>query len=193
MPPFGSTAPGFGFCEITRPLLTALRVGAADLPDAAIGARERPLRSRQRLPRDVLHRAEAGRVEEHGDGVRVGSSRSPGPACRRRSGRRSRPSAGLAAGSRSRAWPGSCRRPCSASTETRFSRSIAVARSGLPSPFRSPIAIEYGPLPGRVVALRPEGAVAPVEEHRDGVRVESRSRSPGPACRRRSGRRSRST
>ena len=67
LPPPGSTVPGLGFCEITRPLLT-LRVGAADLPDAAVGARDRPLRGRQRLSRDVLHRAETGLVEEHGDG-----------------------------------------------------------------------------------------------------------------------------
>ena len=90
-PPPGSTAPNLGFCEITRPLLT-LRVGAPDLPDPAIGTRERPLRGRQRLSLDVLHGAEAGPVEEHGHAARP-RSRSPGRACRRRSGRRSRPSA----------------------------------------------------------------------------------------------------
>ena len=118
-------------------------------------------------------------------------SRSPGPACRRRSGRRSRPTKGRVR-LRSRAWPGSCRRPCSGARRrcppivrghqvglavavqvadrNRDGRvrlrsragagscrrpcsgarrrclasPFAVARSGLPSPFRSPIATDEG-------------------------------------------------
>ena len=180
-------------------------------------------------------------VEEHGDGWRP-RSRSPGPACRRRSGRRSRSNSNLPP-LRSRAWPGSCRRPCSRarrrcsvravvrgrqvrlavavqvadrdrpggarsgsrawvgrlpspvfrSTETRAPRlSFAVARSGLPSPFRSPIATERGPSAGCVVAPALEAAVASVQEHGDGVSSRVRGQR-GPACRRRSGRRSRPT
>ena len=67
---------------------------------------------------------------------------------------------------------------------------FAVARSGLPSPFRSPIATDARRTPVRVVDLGLEAAVALVQEHGDAVRAFS-SRSPGPACRRRSGRRSR--
>ena len=61
---------------------------------------------------------------------------------------------------------------------------FAVARSGLPSPFRSPIATESGPASRCVVALGLEAAVAAVQEHGDGVRVDefavARSGLPSP-------------
>ena len=90
---------------------------------------------------------------------------------------------------RSRAWPGSCRRPCSGAPR----RCDAVVRG---RQVRLAVAVQVadrdraGWPPACVVELGLEAAVAPVQEHGDAVRVEC-SRSPGPACRRRSGRRSR--
>ena len=113
-------------------------------------------------------------------------SRSPGPACRRRSGRRSRPRR-AASGCVVELGLEAAVAPVQEHGDA-VRVAFAVARSGLPSPFRSPIATDEAAA-GWVVALGLEAAVAPVEEHGDAVRVGSRS--PGPACRRRSGRRSR--
>ena len=139
-----------------------------DLPDAAVGARDRLLRGRQCLAHDVLHRAEARLVEEHGDAF---------PRCSRSPGRLA-VAVQVADRDRwvpklrfdSRPWPGSVPSPLLSSTVTVSASVFAVARSGLPSPFRSPTATESGCVPGAVVALGREGAVAAVEEHAHGVR-----------------------
>jgi hypothetical protein len=62
------------------------------------------------------------------------------------------------------------------STDTVLASTFAVPRSGLPSPFRSPIATEAGLPSGCVVAPGPEAAIASVGEHGDGVRAEVRVR-----------------
>ena len=132
-------------------------------------------------------------VEEHAALCCSCGSRPRGRACRRRSGpppateprlRRSRVLA-----PRSRAWGRKLPSPRLRSTLTvSLSSAFATARSGLPSPFRSPTRPRReGPRRSRALAAK-----LPLpwfEQHAHGL--ASSSRRPGRACRRRSGRRSR--
>ena len=91
--------------------------------------------------------------------------------------------------SRSRSSPRSGPSPLPSSTDTVLELEFATARSGFPSPFRSPIATETGLLPVAKSVFAPNLAVAVAEQHRHRVGAAS-SPPPGRACRRRSGPRS---
>jgi hypothetical protein len=129
--------------------LDGRRVGVADLAEAAVGASDRSLRGQRRLSLDVRHRTEAGRIDEHGNGVRnvpgryqlwltisvqvADRDRSRAPRLLRSSGYVVEPFLEPA-------------RPLLRSTESVPGLvSFPVATSGLPSPFRSPIATEPKP------------------------------------------------
>ena len=81
-------------------------------------------------------------VEEHGDGARFSGSRSRGPSCRRRSGRRSRPTR-VRSGSVGALDSEAAVAPVEEHGDGVAPR-FAVARSSLPSPFRSPMATDTG-------------------------------------------------
>ena len=143
------------------------RVGAADLPDTAVGAREPPPRDTRCLPRDVLHRAEARRVDEHGDGCRVVRT-PPGRACRRRSGHRSRPIPG-ALGPESEVHPPPEAAMPAAQKRTNGVHAFVSGREvGLPIPVQVADSDRDGKVsPGPVLAPGRETTVARVGEHGD--------------------------
>ena len=149
-----------------------------------------PLRLRSRAWPGRCRRPCSGARSTVGLSSRRCSRDRPGPACRRRSGRRSRPSPG-ASGSRSRAWPGSCRRPCSGARRrcprcarrSRWPGPACRRRSGRRSrPSTGDLRLGSRAWPGS--CRRPCSG----GRRRCPPRC---SRSPGRACRRRSGRRSR--
>ena len=153
-------------------------------------SRYRPLRDRQVLSRDVRHWRRVPRPVESTDTLAGRRSRSPGQACRRRSGPdRDRGGVRKPGWVVDLAWkvPSPMLSEHGHGVADRF----AIARSGLPSPFRSPIATERAGS-GSVVDLGLRRCRRPCSRAR---RRWSRrcSRWPGRACRRRSGRRPRPT
>ena len=74
--------------------------------------------------------------------------------------------------------------PLPSSTLTLLLVMLAVARSGLPSPLKSPTATDIGSVPAAKLLARPEGAVAVAQQHAHVVAAEC-WRWRGRACRRR--------